>query len=174
MIIGVDPGITGAVAVIHPPADHLDLEVELYDMPVSVKTSGKGNQVSCHGLVGLIDLLNPDLIDCAFIERVNAMPPKTVNGKQRSPGATSMFGFGRSAGLIEMLFAASGIRYEFVLPAHWKKHFGLTGKDKDVARTLALERYPKVADGLVRKKDIGRADALLIADYGYQKLKGGN
>jgi len=166
MIIGVDPGISGALAVLYP--DH---GADLFDMPVSAKTAGKGNQVSCQGLVQLLDNWECEDVFCAFIERVNAMPPKMTGGKQRSAGATGMFGFGRSAGVIEMLFAANGIRYEFVLPQHWKKHFGLTGKDKDASRTLAMELFPAVAGKLSRKKDVGRADALLIAEYGRLKIQ---
>ena len=34
------------------------------------------------------------------------------------------------------------------------------------ARTLAIQLHPEVADQLTRKKDIGRADAALIARFG--------
>lgn len=45
----------------------------------------------------------------------------------------------------------------------WKRRFGLIGQDKDAARLLAIQRFPATAFQLQRKKDNGRADALLIA-----------
>jgi hypothetical protein len=127
-------------------------------------------QVSCHGLVEWLDAVEAP--GCAFLERVNAMPPRGKDGKTRAAGGTSMFGFGRSVGVVEMLFAARGIPYRFVTPIAWKKHFGLTGKDKDAARALALELFPAASGLLQRKKDVGRADALLIAEYGRQRMMG--
>lgn len=171
MIIGIDPGVTGAMAVLRTP-QHSAGMVSLFDMPATAKTSGTGNQVSCDGLVAWLSGLEW-VPQCAFIERVNAMPPRRgKDGVQRSAGATSMFGFGRSAGVVEMLFAARGIPRHFVTPNEWKKHFGLIGKDKDAARALAMELFPAAAGSLQRKKDVGRADALLIAEYGRQKLLG--
>ena len=43
--------------------------------------------------------------------------------------------------------------------------FSLSGKgvDKDAGRQLAIARFPSAADQLRRKKDGGRADALLLA-----------
>lgn len=77
-----------------------------------------------------------------------------------------MFSFGRSAGLCEGICAALGLRYAYVLPQAWKRLYGLTGRDKDCSRTEAIRLYPEIASELARKKDIGRADAVLIAGYG--------
>jgi crossover junction endodeoxyribonuclease RuvC len=49
-----------------------------------------------------------------------------------------------------------------VAPGLWKRHFRL-GPDKEDARALALKRFPGVAKNLSRKKDAGRAEALLMA-----------
>ena len=81
-----------------------------------------------------------------------------------------MFGFGRSAGVLDGVLAALGIQSIKVLPQRWKKATGLTGRDKDASRTLALALYPEMAKQLRRKKDSGRADALLIASWGQGEL----
>lgn len=39
------------------------------------------------------------------------------------------------------------------------------GKEKDAARVKAMQLFPQVADQLSRKKDHGRADALLICAW---------
>ena len=55
--------------------------------------------------------------------------------------------------------------YTLVTPVSWKRSLNLPS-DKDAARRLAQQWYPKVADQLKRKKDEHRAEALLIAHYG--------
>ncbi len=163
MIIGIDPGNTGAIVEYHS-----DSHIIMHDMPVTPKLSGKGLKVNEDLLCNLFDSIGPTEVYCAFVEQVNAMPP----GGGRSAGATSMFGFGEGFGIIKGCLAGLGIRREYVVPATWKKQFGLLKRDKDAARTYALQRFPSVVKELARKKDIGRADALLIASYGYDKLLG--
>jgi len=164
MILGFDPGITGAIAEYHP-----DGGIVLHDMPTTAKLTGKGFKVNEDLLCNLLDSIGVPDIYCAFVEQVNAMPPI---GGNRSAGATSMFGFGEGFGIIKGCLAGLGVRREYVAPATWKKQFGLLKKEKDAARTFALQRFPHVSNELKRKKDIGRADALLIASYGHDKLLG--
>ena len=92
----------------------------------------------------------------AKVEQVGPMPGQ---------GVSSMFSFGYSAGVVSGVLGSLGVNKVMVRPQAWKKAYGLTGRDKDAARTLAIERYPEAAPLLVRKKDVGRADALLIAGY---------
>jgi len=84
-------------------------------------------------------------------------------------GVSSVFSFGKSAGIIEGILAAEKIPMVLVTPQKWKKRAGIIGKEKDAARTLALQLYPQIASHLDRKKDVGRADALLIAHFGRQE-----
>ncbi len=157
MIIGIDPGLTGALVLM---TDHGAI-MHIEDMPVSAKTNGKGKQVNA---VMLSDIIS-DLCDIAgseplvVIERVSAMPGQ---------GVTSMFGFGRSLGVIEGVTAALGLSVRWVTPQKWKKHFSLLKKDKDASRTLVIEKYPKYIDYFKRKKDSGRADAVLIGLMAWQ------
>lgn len=153
MIIGIDPGLTGAVSVINPSGGL----VNIFDMPISAKTNGKGNQINAGELSDFIDsadnkYLSP--ITEAVIERVHAMPGQ---------GVTSVFSFGRSLGVVEGILASKDIPIRWVTPQKWKKSFGLIGKDKDAARTLVIEKFPEKRELFKRKKDIGRADAVLIA-----------
>jgi crossover junction endodeoxyribonuclease RuvC len=63
------------------------------------------------------------------------------------------------------LLAALQIAYTTVRPAIWKRALGL-GKDKEAARLRAMQLFP--AADLRRKKDHGRAEALLLAWWGRQ------
>ena len=154
MIIGIDPGITGAI---YFRENHY---FDVVDMPIMAKTSGKGNQINPYELTSL--LIQPPIdrltgIEAAYLESVHAMPGQ---------GVSSVFSFGKSVGIIEGVLAALNIPLVMVTPQRWKKNAKLIGKDKDAARTLAIQLYPELSDRLSRKKDIGRADAILIAEFG--------
>jgi len=151
VIISIDPGLTGAVGYY----TNLGNLVRIDDMPISAKTSGKGNQLNASALADIIGQA-----DTAIIERVHAMPGQ---------GVTSVFGFGRSLGVIEGVLAANHVAIEWVTPQAWKKHFGLIGKDKDAARTLVIEKFPQHSEIFKRKKDVGRADAVLIGLFYLEK-----
>lgn len=151
MKIGIDPGNTGAIALLN---EHYEL-VSVWDMPLMA--NGKKQQVNASELAKILEYpgatRSGDLE--AIVEKVGAMPGQ---------GVSSMFNFGMGFGVIQGVLAARRIPYRLVAPPKWKKAAGLTGKDKDMARTLAQQLYPEAPLG--RKKDIGRADAILIARYG--------
>jgi crossover junction endodeoxyribonuclease RuvC len=157
MILAFDPGLTGAIAVINPATGHLE---QVIDLPSMEKTHGKGRQLDPYLLGTILSAFPQECV--AGIERVAPMPGQ---------GVTSMFGFGHTLGIIEGMCAARRYPTLFVLPQRWKKHFGLWKKEKDAARTTAIRLYPHMAEMLTRKKDINRADAILIATYLYQQEK---
>ena len=160
-VIGIDPGITGAIAVRGDDPD----EVDVFDMPTL--TEGKHQRINAVELANLIRSLRLEHnIAEARIEKVNAMPPAKgkAGGKPRNPGTQSSFNFGRGVGVIDGIMGAFQLPTIHVTPQQWKKPAGLIGKVKDEARTRALELYPHLE--LHRKKDVGRADAILIAHYG--------
>jgi len=152
--IGVDPGITGAIAVL----DENLACIATYEMPTM--RMGKKQQVNAAELARLLHIhtkwleKDPTCVT-AYLELVTAMPGQGVAG---------MFNFGCSYGVVQGVLAALGVPTELVTPPVWKKRAGLVGKDKDMARTKAQMLYPTL--NLGRKKDIGRADALLIARFG--------
>ena len=149
--IGIDPGATGALAVL---ADGRC--TAMHDMPVMPRGAG-GQQINATSLAAILRYIlqqHQGAFPIAVLEAVSAMPGN---------GGSSMFRFGESYGVVRGVLGALDIGIVPANPAVWKKHMHLSGKEKDVARTVAIERFPNVADRLTRKKDIGRADALLIA-----------
>jgi crossover junction endodeoxyribonuclease RuvC len=150
---GIDPGQTGAIAVL------VDGDFEDFiDMPLMPRPAG-GNQINGAALAESIREVRrrhegADFL--AVLEQVSAMPGQ---------GVSSMFRFGEGFGVVQGVVAALGIPLNMVHPQKWKKTLGLIGKEKDCARTLAIQRFPQAASSLARKKDIGRADALLIASW---------
>ena len=81
-----------------------------------------------------------------------------------------MFNFGKGFGLWLGILAGLGIPHTLVTPQAWKKEMMQGMGDKDAARIRAQELFPHCVDSLSRKKDIGRADALLIAEYGRRQM----
>jgi Holliday junction resolvasome RuvABC endonuclease subunit len=147
-IMGIDPGISGAVAFYFPATPS---HVSADDVPVA------GDQIAGGVLFDLIKKWQPDI---AIIEHVNAMPGQ---------GVSSTFKFGRSFGTVIGVVQASNVQLHFVTPTKWKKHFNLPS-DKDRARELALRMFPNSTQHFTRKKDHGRAEAALIALYAAQTI----
>ena len=148
LLLGVDPGHSGALAFFTPTAGSL----EIVDMPtVEVKRGAKNKtEISPQMLAALIRSRHPSI---AVLERVGAMPGQ---------GTASMFQFGRGVGMIEGGLAALQIPIEYVTPQAWQKAVGARD-GKDGNRQRAAELFPAYAGLFVLKKWDGRADAALMA-----------
>lgn len=170
--VGIDPGLEGALAVLE------DGELEFHD--TSVYTNGTKRHIDAAKCAALLR----DIKDgCQFsqeeskirqdtgklpvsfkrlmvtIERVGAMPKQ---------GVTSVFTFGYGFGVWIGILAALEIPYQLVTPQSWKKLL-MPGepKEKDASRVVARRLWPsQTEEALSRKKDHGRADAALLAEYG--------
>ena len=155
MIIGIDPGVHGAIAVLSDAGELL----EIHDMP-TLEDGAKGRRAVNPAL--LASLIYSTQADAAFCELVAARPTDSKAGA---------FGFGRSRGIIEGVCAAAGIPLTMVAPVTWKRHANIApGKEnKDSARSVAISRWPSQASLFARKCDCDRAEAALIAVAGMQK-----
>lgn len=152
-IIGIDPGASGAVAILEPDGSL----VQVFDMPaVEIVVGGKAKKrISPEMLASELRLYNVHGTT-AVVEQVNAMPGQ---------GVTSMFAFGNAYGLALGVLAGLGIPTRTVTPGTWKKALKLnTGKD--ASRAEAARRWPQQAGEFRRVKDDGRAEAALIAAWG--------
>ena len=150
--IGVDCGQTGAIA-----AYDGTIITGLIDMPTMARLHGQGQQVDPYELASLVLELCNGVPELAIIEAVSAMPGQ---------GVSSMFRFGESVGVVVGVLGALQVPMRWCSPSVWKRRAGLLGKDKDAARSLAIQMHPEVADRLTRKRDCGRADAVCIARFG--------
>ena len=146
MIVGIDPGISGALAWLTDDGRHL---ISTMDMPV-VEVHGK-KKVSPQILASELAGRRPIL---AVIEDVSAMPGQ---------GGTSMFGFGYSAGILAGVCAGLGIPTVFYRPAVWKRQAGVPA-DKGACRQQAQQLWPGCRDFDLVKND-GRAEAALMARW---------
>ena len=80
-------------------------------------------------------------------------------------GVTSMFNFGQTFGSIKGICAALNLPIFYVRPSKWKKHFELINSSKDASRTKSNRNVSIYISRLSKKKDVNKADAILIARY---------
>ena len=155
-IIGIDPGISGAICFFENGKVQ-----EIIDMPVMADGKKNKRQVNGQQIYNEISkrinkFSKNDII--VVIEQVSAMPGQ---------GVTSMFNFGQSFGVLKGICSAMQLSMHFVRPAKWKKYFGLIKTEKDASRTKVIEIFPYISSELSRKKDSNKADAILIASFFY-------
>ncbi len=153
IIVGIDPGVTGAIAAVALDGrlDYAD------DMPTVDRW------VSIPLLRGYT---TDDRIKLVGLELVRSRPGE---------GHSGAFKFGDCWGTMR---AAFGVSHQVldVRPQDWKKALRV-GKDptrsKEKSRAKAIELWPGNADLFARKKDSGRAEAALIAEYVRREMRDG-
>lgn len=146
-VVGVDPGLTGAVAIL----DNNTALVGLADLPVC-RTPGKLAWINGLELEELLAHYLHISKGVAVVELASAMPKQ---------GVSSTFAFGVTFGSILSVLQAWEMPLHLVRPSQWKKDLQLAGKDKKASLYKARLLFP-MAD-LKLAKHHGRAEALLIA-----------
>jgi hypothetical protein len=142
IIFGIDPGFSGAWGAI----DETGAYVDCGDM-LHTGTFLHFNQI----LKAMSQLVKND--ECmAVVEAVHAMPKQ---------GVSSSFKFGVSYGVALSLAQSLGT-WSLATPRVWKQDLELTS-DKNKSLDLARSLWPEAP--LARKKDNGRAEALLMAEW---------
>ena len=112
LIIGIDPGITGAICFFE------DGELkDVIDMPTMASGNKNKKQINGSQIFNEISLRiqnhKSENIN-VVVEQVSAMPGQ---------GVTSMFNFGQSFGVLKGVCAAMQLPIFFVRPAKWKKYY---------------------------------------------------
>ena len=139
--IGIDPGKSGALAVIDDEGDVWNTNTFDENEYVAVLS-----EMSHVGSVKVV------------LEHVGAMPGQ---------GSVSMFNFGANFGFIKGLLAANNLPYELVRPQKWKRMFSCTS-DKNTSVDVAHRLFPSVdlrRTERCSKPHDGIAEALLMAEY---------
>src|SRR6516225_12277435 len=148
-ILGVDPGIFGALALININDGAMPQLIAVIDVPtLGVKAKERVNTMIVR------DWLVGQRPDHALVERAGSMPKQ---------GVASTFKYARAVGSLETVVACSDIPYSIIEPAVWKKFHHLPGKDKEAARQRALPLFPSAHALFARKMDHQRAEPALIA-----------
>lgn len=140
-IIGIDPGLSGGIAIIAHDG------VMAWKMPETEKDL----------FDALKDMAGGTEKVFAILENVHAMPKQ---------GVASTWKFGQNYGALRMALIALGIPFETVAPGVWQRRMGCLSKgDKNITKRKAQELFP----GLKITHAI--ADALLIAEDKRRRTK---
>lgn len=203
VVVGIDPDISGAIAVLswqNPAADSSEcsallsssshrsstlgthapslasLSVEVHDLPVEVWQLGSRNKRQPNP-VGIHQILQQCLEEPGLQSQHASRDEDGRQGTvaravvehttpQHLSGKFAWYGMGFSFGLLTGILTAQGIPYRRVEASGWKRHMGLWRLGKDGSLALARQLFPQAGHLLRRKKDHGRAEALLIAAWG--------
>jgi len=134
-VIGIDPGVSGAVAV------------------VSLDKKEVHHYAFCkHTEHDLCDILREwaSKVSMCHIEKVHSMPKQ---------GVSTTFAFGKNFGWYHGVLDALKIPYDLITPQRWQKSMGCrSGGDKNVTKRRAQQLFPQTL--IIH----AIADALLIAE----------
>lgn len=160
VLIGVDPGLDGAIAVLHP------LAYTTHDIPVLQVKAGKKvrRRYNVAELVRIFRQVRDESHIQKYpvevwLENVHAMPGQ---------GVTSMFNMGRGLGMYEGIITSLEMPLNYISPVTWKrKIMAGQGREKGAAVYKAQQLFPSAVLTTPRGRKLdGRAEALLIAEYG--------
>ncbi|MDR6886117.1 MULTISPECIES: hypothetical protein [Variovorax] len=161
--IGIDPGITGAVAFV----DSATGRASVFDLPIHPK------ERRIDGLA--LALLKREHAPAAVGGRVFL---EKLHARAGGGGMQQMGSMMKTVGIIIGAIDCTKFPLVEVIPQTWKRTFGLIeapsafrAKKTDAERkagslVVARRLYPSLEAELRRAKDDGRAEALLIAHWG--------
>ena len=144
IILGIDPGKQGAIAVFDTAAQ----TVACHDMPQTT--------AALHDLIAGLPSVRLCVLEKPFY-------PATI-------GATNVAKIAEAYGVLTGALAWLSIPVVTVRPADWKKALGLS-TSKAASRERASMLFPDNAAQFSRAKDDGRAESALLAWYGLRFVK---
>lgn len=155
MFIGIDPGLSGAIAGIKKNG-------ELWVLKVPTFKNAKGKTKY---LIGeMVNILEGENITGVALESVHAMPGQ---------GVTSMFSMGQGLGIWQGVLTALKIPFVMVPPQTWQKAVLVgfkrkAGEAKQASIKNARRKFPKFSflrTPRCKKIDDGMTDATNLALY---------
>lgn len=154
-VIAIDPGISGAVAVVSGKAGALTVEA-IHDLPTIAEKTSAGKmrrRLDPVALHELIQSLGP--CDRVICERMIA--PPGVSGM-------AAFSMGATMATIATVLALANLSLKLVSSNVWKRAIECP-PDKEQARQFAIRLF-KTEQPWQRRKDHNRAESALIGAYG--------
>ena len=165
VVVGIDNGTTGALAVLVVCSERTSVDV--FPTPTIATKSGKCRRTVLDK-AGMRELLYSCGSDAhVFIEHAQNMPKQ---------GASSAFNYGTGYGLWRGICVGLNLQYTKVSPRVWQRVMlqGTPGSDtkaRSIIRVKELFRgVSLLPTDRSRKDSDGMADALLIAEYGRREL----
>ena len=153
-VIGIDPGLSGALAVVNEVDGTFTVEA-VHDLPTYSEKTSTGKTRRYIDPVALLALLKAiGKVDRVQCERMIA--PPGVSGM-------SAFSMGATMATIAATLRIARVPYKLVSSGVWKRALDVPA-DKEAAR-LHASRLFQSSEHWQRKKDHNRAEAALIATH---------
>lgn len=152
-VIGIDPGLSGGMAVYDLYAKKL---VEVRPLPVIEIKNGRytDRNIDEHAFAEMIGIaVEAYEVELVVIEKVHSSPQM---------GVASAFKFGDNYGVVRTACTIYAPRVEYVTPQRWKARMMLSFDKK---QSLAMARKMFGQDHFPKQKHEGLAEAALIAFY---------
>jgi len=150
--LGLIRAFSGAVGIIEGTPE----AVQVFDTPTCFVDTKRKYMVGAMALLLKPYANRQDVV--VVLENVHSLPKQ---------GVSSSFCFGEGKGMWEGILGAFDIPFDLVSPQRWKKAIMADqGKEKSAARFKAAQLFPSLTSQLSRVKDDGRAEAILMAEYG--------
>lgn len=165
IVLGVDPGLSGGLALLDWNGQALPRLIDVADVPTIGQDAKRRVRVPA-----VLRFLQQCPIDHAFIERAQARP---------ADGGSSAFIYGRSTGYLEALIVGMQIRLCSVETVCWKRKFGVMRQENDTdsmvkRRSLEYARRLFGGDPFPLAGDHNKAESALIGWYGAQSTMQNN
>lgn len=159
LVLGVDPGLKGALALINAPAKKLEC---VLDMPTKTYQTKAGREHTIIDQTALALWLGSysKQIALAVVEEVHSMPDQ---------GVATTFKFGYNAGLVAGMISSTLVPIQFIPPQVWKALMNLSRNKRDSLNKAQI-LFPTDENLFKRAKDDGRAEAALLAYIGATRL----
>lgn len=162
IVIGIDPGISGALAVVDGER-HL---LGVWDTPAT--DAGRRQYLDREMVSLLLEASQLGACRGVFVE---------AQGPRPKQGCKASYGTGLGFGLWRGIIAATGLPLYVVSPQTWQRsaYSGVTGEGKERSFIAAQRLFPDIELTKPKSRKLtldGRADAALIAVYGLTNLKG--
>ena len=171
-ILSIDLGMDGALVLMSGAHE----VVKIWDMPTQ-EVPSKGRKRREVNPYLMIDIFK-ECIDYSELkdEEIHIVFEQL---RPMSIGSIAIFSQGGFFFGMQWVCASLDLKFTYIDPSRWKKYFSITktenkglskGGLKDLARLKAIDLFPEHEESLKRKKDVDRADAMLIGNYSYSVL----
>lgn len=164
LTIGIDPGLTGAAALIGPQG-----LLECADLPVcanGLENARVSNWIDVQALRRIV--WDWSARHRFALEHVQAVIERPI--PMPSMPSTTIASTFDTFGAVRAVMTSTTRGVTLVEPRTWKKLFGLKGgkDEKAASRECALRLYPSAP--VTRAKDHNRAEAILIAHWAHEEV----